>query len=282
MVNLTQRQKNLSRTPKREDLPTMYDLPSEEVGESGLPDQYHPIQAQLLEQTFQPSTYPPEQVFSAMDLNLYYDVENTNRYKRPDWFGVVGVSRLYEQRDLRMSYVVWQEEVNPFMVVELLSPSTQQEDLGQTTRKENKPPTKWEVYEELLRVPYYIVYEREQDYFRAFQLQGSRYQEIEIRNSQLWLEELGLGLRLWQGSHKGIERRWLRFYDATGNLIPTEAEERERERQEKERERQEKEQARQEKERERQEKEQAQTALQELRDRLIAMGLDPDNLPNDR
>ncbi|MDJ1172594.1 Uma2 family endonuclease [Roseofilum capinflatum] len=268
MVNLTPKPSKISRTPKREDLPTMYDLPSEEVGESGLPDQYHPIQAQLLEQTFQPSTYPPEQVFSAMDLNLYYDVENTNRYKRPDWFGVVGVSRLYEQRDLRMSYVVWQEEVNPFMVVELLSPSTQQEDLGQTTRKENKPPTKWEVYEELLRVPYYIVYEREQDYFRAFQLQGSRYQEIEIRNSQLWLEELGLGLRLWQGSHKGIERRWLRFYDATGNLIPTEAEERERERQEKER--------------ERQEKEQAQTALQELRDRLIAMGLDPDNLPNDR
>ncbi|MDJ1178052.1 Uma2 family endonuclease, partial [Roseofilum sp. BLCC_M91] len=78
-------------------------------------------------------------------------------------------------------------------------------------------------------------------------------------------EELGLGLRLWQGSHKGIERLWLRFYDESGNLIPTEAEERERERQEKER--------------ERQEKEQAQTALQELRDRLIAMGLDPDNLP---
>ncbi len=101
----------------------MYDLPSEEVGESGLPDQqsdwtwrmrfavprsqFHRIQAELLEQTFQPCTYSSEQVFSAMDLNIYYDENNTRRYKRPDWFGVAGVSRLYAERDLRMSYVIW-------------------------------------------------------------------------------------------------------------------------------------------------------------------------------
>ncbi|HBQ97348.1 MAG TPA: hypothetical protein DD761_02290 [Cyanobacteria bacterium UBA11691] len=231
----------------------MYELPSEEVGESGLPDQYHPIPAQLLEETFQPATYSPEQVFSAMDLNLYYDVENTKRYKRPDWFGVVGVSRLYEQRELRKSYVVWQEEVHPFMIVELLSPSTQREDLGQTTRKESdEVPNKWEVYEQWLQVPYYIVYEGEQDNFRAFQLEENRYQELEIKNKELWLEELGLGLRLWQGSYKGVERLWLRFYDQSGNLIPTEAEGRK----------------------------QAQAALQELKERLIAMGLDPDNLSN--
>ena len=252
----------------------MYDLPSEEVGESGLPDQYHPIQAQLLEQTFQPFTYSSEQVFSAMDLNLYYDVEHPKRYKRPDWFGVVGVSRLYQDRELRKSYVVWQEEVHPFMIVELLSASTQEEDLGETTRQDlNKPPTKWEVYEQWLRVPYYIVYDGEQENFRAFQLEEKGYEELEIRNKQLWLEALGLGLRLWQGSHKGIERWWLRFYDESGNLIPTEAEEREREQQRADRQQQRA-------DREQQEKEQAQTALQQLRARLIAMGLDPDNLPN--
>ena len=69
----------------------MYDLPSEEVGEPGLQDQFHPLQAQLLEEVFQPSTYPSERVFSAMDLNIYYDENNTRGYKRPDWFGVVGV-----------------------------------------------------------------------------------------------------------------------------------------------------------------------------------------------
>ena len=55
-------------------------------------------------------------------------------HKRPDWFLVVGVSRFYNERDLRLSYVMWQEEVSPMVVVELLSPGTEKEDLGQTER----------------------------------------------------------------------------------------------------------------------------------------------------
>ena len=209
----------------------MYDLPSEEVGESGLPDQYHPIQAQLLEQTFQPRTYPLERVFSAMDLNIYYDENNTRRYKRPDWFGVVGVSRLYEERDLRLSYVVWQEGINPFIVVELLSPSTQAQDLGQVEADPDGNPTKWQVYEQILQVPYYVVYDRQQDAFRVFHLENNCYQELEISNNRLWLEELELGLGLWQGIHKGIDRLWLRFYDTSGDWIPTSEERADREQQ---------------------------------------------------
>ena len=36
-------------------LPTMYDLPSEEPGEPGLPDEFHLYQPQLLRETFQPA-----------------------------------------------------------------------------------------------------------------------------------------------------------------------------------------------------------------------------------
>ena len=242
----------------------MYDLPSEEVGEPGLPDQFHPLQAQLLEEVFQPSTYPSERVFSAMDLNIYYDETNTRRYKRPDWFGVVGVPRLYGGSELRMSYVIWQERVNPFIIVELLSPTTQAQDLGQieSDPDPDAQPTKWEVYEQYLQVPYYVVYNREQNYFRAFHLENNCYQELEITNNQLGLEELGLSLSLWQGIYKGCERLWLRFYDTSGNLIPTEAE-----------------QERQEKEQARTELQETQTELRELRDYLRAMGLDPENIP---
>jgi Uma2 family endonuclease len=55
-------------------------------------------------------------------MNLYYDVRHALWYKRPDWFGVVGVPLLYDEVDLRLSYVIWQEGINPFVVVELLSP----------------------------------------------------------------------------------------------------------------------------------------------------------------
>jgi len=211
--------------PPKEVLPTMYDLPSEDPEEPGLPDEFHLLQPQLLRETFQPPAYPFDQVFVASDLNLYYDPRHPLWYKRPDWFAVVGVSRLYEQRDLRLSYVIWQEGVDPFVVVELLSPGTEKEDLGQTLREVNQPPTKWEVYEQILRVPYYVVFDRYGKRLRAFQNLAGRYQEMALADSpQVWLSELELGLGLWQGTYEGIESLWLRWQDAEGNWFPSSGE----------------------------------------------------------
>lgn len=205
----------------RDTLPTMYDLPSEHPEDPGLPDTFHFFQAELLNNTFFPAKYPQEQVFSAADLNLYYDVTHQNWYKRPDWFAAVGVSQLYDHRDLRLSYVVWQERLNPFIVVELLSPTTQKEDLGQTSREPSQPPTKREVYEQLLRIPYYVVFDRYEDRLRIFGLNCGHYQLLELSEPRLWLEEIGIGIGIWEGRYKEIERRWLRWYDAENNWIPT-------------------------------------------------------------
>lgn len=215
-------------------LPTMYDLPSEDPEEPGLPDEFHDFQPQLLRDTFRPANYPEDRVFIASDLNLYYDVRHPLWYKRPDWFASVGVDRLYEQRDLRLSYVVWQEGINPFVVIELLSPGTEKEDLGQTLREVNQPPTKWEVYERILRVPYYIVFDCYTDRLRAFQLVGSSYTQLELSEPRIWINDIQLGLGLWQGVYQGIERLWLRWFDATGNWVLT-PEEREAGRVERER-----------------------------------------------
>jgi len=236
----------------RETLPTMYDLPSENPEDSGLPDEFHDLQPQLLSATLRLSSYAKDQIFTGTDLNLYYDVRQPQWYKRPDWFLVVGVPRLYDGTDLRSSYVIWQEGVDPFVVVELLSPGTEKDDLGeyaalgegsgletpalsrstdavptvgngQTTRV---PPRKWEVYEQILRVPYYIVFSRYTNRVRFFQLTGGRYQEQALDPTQprLWLPELGLGLGLWQGAFEGVTRHWLRWYDDQENWLPTDAE----------------------------------------------------------
>ena len=215
-------------------LPTMYDLKSEDPLEPGLPDEYHLLQPQLLGYTFRPANYPEDEIFVASDLNLYYNVRHSLWYKRPDWFAVVGVPRLYEQQELRLSYVVWQEGVNPFVVVELLSPGTEKEDLGQTLREVNQPPTKWEVYERILRVPFYIVFDRYTDQLRVFQLVGISYSELELSEPRVWMNDIQLGLGLWQGVYQGIDRVWLRWYDAAGNWVLT-PEERERQGVERER-----------------------------------------------
>lgn len=256
------------RSPK-EVLPTMYDLPSEDSEEPGLPDEFHLLQPQLLRETFHPPTYAPDQVFIASDINLYYDSRHPLWYKRPDWFAVVGVPRLYEQRELRLSYVIWQESVAPFIVVELLSPSTGKEDLGQTLREINQPPTKWEVYERILRVPYYLVFDRYTHQFRAFQLVANHYTELPLADSRLWVPDLELGIGQWQGTYQGIKSQWLRCYDSEGQWIPDPTEQVEREKLRTN-------QARQQAEQERQRAEQERQRAEQLAARLRELGFDPD------
>nr|WP_243146993.1 Uma2 family endonuclease [Scytonema sp. UIC 10036] len=257
--------------PPKLTLPTMYNLPSEDAEEPGLPDEFHDLQPQLLSRTMRLTNYSYERIFTGSDLNLYYDVRHTQWYKRPDWFLVLDVPRLYEEKDLRSSYVVWQEGVNPFVVVELLSPGTQKEDLGdyaelepmfeETTAEElsgisaesessngqtlkEVPPRKWDVYERILRVPYYAVFSRYSNRLRGFKLEGGHYQEqtLDPENPRFWIPELNLGLGVWVGEFEGITRQWLRWYDSEGNWILTDTEqavkETEQERQMKEQERQ--------------------------------------------
>jgi len=239
----------------------MYDLPSEQVGESGLPDEFHRLQGELLTETCRSPLYDRDRCFIACDLNLYYDSRNTSLYKRPDWFLALDVPQANQQADLRWSYLVWQESVPPFLVLEFLSPGTEAEDLGTALRSLNQPPRKWEVYERLLRVPYYGVYDRYQNQFRLFCLQGSLYQELDLPRSQFWLEDLGLGLGLWDGDYQGIGGRWLRWYGVDNQWIPTTAEQVTQERREKE---------------EAQRRaEQAESQYQALLQRLQAQGLDP-------
>jgi Uma2 family endonuclease len=222
----------------RETLPTMYDLPSEDPTEPGLPDVFHYFQPQLLQETFRPPEYPPERIFAAGDLNLYYDVHHPLWHKRPDWFAVLDVPRLYGERDLRLSYVVWQEGVMPFIVVELLSPKTEKEDLGQTLREVNEPPGKWEVYERILRIPYCVVYNRYNGDLKAFSLSGGRYRELELAHGKLWLPELQLGLGLWSGVYRDIEHTWLRWYDKDEQWLSTADDRAEQEKQRAEQEKQ--------------------------------------------
>ncbi len=266
------------RSP-RETLPTMYDLPSETVGEPGLPDEYHDLQPQLLSRTLALRDYSRDDWFTGSDLNLYYDVERPLWYKRPDWFLAVGVPRLYDGQEFRRSYVVWQERQAPSVAVEFLSPGTEAEDLGRfhgagdgvalptraSSDGEDRPPSKFWVYEHYLRIPHYVVYSRHTRQLRYFQLEGGQYQEqrIQDRNPRIWLPKLKIGLGLWQGIFEGIPSHWLRWCDESGYFLPTDTEQ----------ERQAKEQERQAKEQERQAKEQAQAQVLQAARNLIATGM---------
>jgi Uma2 family endonuclease len=263
-----------------ETLPTMYDLPSEDPEEPGLPDEFHDLQPQLLSRTLRLTNYSRDNCFTASDLNLYYDVKHHLWHKRPDWFLVVNVSRLYEGRELRRSYVSWQEGKYPYVVIEFLSPGTESEDLGrfysqvsnnseavekaeQNPLTRATPPGKFEVYEQYLRVPHYIVYSRYTQQLRHFKLEGGCYleQSIQPQNPRIWLADLEIGLGIWSGVFEDVPSNWLRWFDRQGNWLPTDTE-----------------QAQLEKEQERVEKEQAQAQLRQAAQNLMAAGMDVDRV----
>ena len=95
-------------------------------------------------------------------------------------------------------------------MIEFLSTSTRNEDLGLSKRK-GKQPTKWEVYEQILRIPYYFVFDGVTNQLRAYELVGNRYRLLELNDSKVWIPSLSIGLGLWQGEYRGCTRQWLRL-----------------------------------------------------------------------
>ncbi|WP_281067879.1 Uma2 family endonuclease [Anthocerotibacter panamensis] len=193
------------------------------VGES--PEEIHRAQVHLLGETFRPPVCALEECFIALGTKLFYDLHHPHWYKEPDWFAVLGVPQVYEEPYRHLGYLVWHEGVSPFVVVELLCSATASEDLGHS--EDHLPPTKWEVYERILRIPYYIAYDPDLGTLHIFQLQGSSYEPLPLSEPRIWLKGLQLGLGLWQGAYRGLERSWLRWYDQDGVWLLTRQEQEE-------------------------------------------------------
>jgi len=206
--------------PPREKLPTMYDLPSGDVAAYGSPDNFYVHPAILLQETFRPPVAPPDEVLSAIQLNLYYDPQRPRWCVQPSWFGVIGVPRLYEGQE-RWNYQIWHDLVPPLIVLEFYSPRVKDDLLKKKPRSAHQQPTRWEIYEQIVRVPYYVVLDGDENTMRVFRLTDARYRETEGHDGRCWIPEAELGLGLWRGKGYGDPGVWLRCYDARGDWIPS-------------------------------------------------------------
>jgi len=228
---------NLILPPTQEELPYDDGTPME--------SQRHKMQMDLLIDTLQPWLEQREDGYVGGNMFVYYSLAQVKNkdFKGPDFFVVLGVPQ-----GERKSWVVWEEEKAPDVVIELLSESTATAD-----KNEKKL-----IYQNQMRVPEYFWY----DPFNAndwagFSIQNSIYQPIPVNSqNQLVSQSLGLALQRWQGSYKGVEATWLRWETLAGELLPTAEEIAQEESQRAEQERQRAEQERQRAEQERQRAEQ--------------------------
>jgi len=109
-------------------------------------------------------------------------------------------------------------------------------------------------------------------------LTGTRYAEVSGHGGRFWMAEAELGLGLWQGSYRGQERLWLRWFDARGNWVPTAEEQVERERREKDAAFLREAQLRQRAEQAEQVAEQERQRAERLAELLRQLGQDPDQI----
>ncbi|MDZ8189024.1 MAG: Uma2 family endonuclease [Nostoc sp. ChiSLP02] len=165
-----------------------------------------------------------EDGFVGGNMFVYYSLAQLRNkdFKGPDFFVVLGVPK-----GERKSWVVWEEEKAPDVVIELLSESTAAD------KNEKKL-----IYQNQMRVPEYFWYDPfNPDDWAGFSIQQRVYQPLAVSDrNQLVSESLGLALQRWQGNYKGIEATWLRWATLEGELLLT-PEELERQRAEQERQR---------------------------------------------
>jgi hypothetical protein len=121
---------------------------------------------------------------------------------------VIGVSKKE-----RKSWVVWEEEKAPDVIIELLSDSTANQD--KTVKKE--------IYQNKMRVSEYFWYDPfNSEDFAGFTLNNGIYQSLPF-NEQGWLVSQCLGLTLvrWPGKYRGVEAIWLRWATLEGEVLST-------------------------------------------------------------
>ncbi|MEG4841786.1 Uma2 family endonuclease [Microcoleus sp. B9-D4] len=225
--------------------------------------------------------HPDGQYAIGQDCGIYWrETDPPERgAEAPDWFYVPNVPATLD--GFRRSYVLWREHMAPFIALEFASGNGEEErdrtPLSVAADGTTTKPGKFWVYERIIRIPYYGIYEMRTGNLEVYHLIDFVYRRMEPNERGHYpIPVLDVELGLWQGSYQNQELLWLRWWDSQGNLLLTGSEqvEIERARTEQERERAEQERERAEQERER--AEQAERKITQLADRLRAMGIDPD------
>ena len=159
--------------------------------------------------------HPDGQYCIGQDSGIYWrETEPPEKgAEAPDWFYVGGVPPQLDGR-YRRSYVLWREFMAPTIVLEFAS-GTGAEERDLTPFK-----GKFWVYERVMRVPYYGIYEILTGKLEVYQLINGNYQKMQPNDRGHYpIDPMQVEIGLWHGTYQHQEMLWLRWWDLDGNLL---------------------------------------------------------------
>ena len=169
--------------------------------------------------------HPDGQYTIGQDCGIYWREADPPEKgaEAPDWFYVPNVPPKLDGQ-IRRSYVLWRELMAPLIALEFASGNGEEErdrtPLLVSTEREVTKPGKFWVYERIMRIPYYGIYEINNGKLEVYELDGGRYQQLTPNERGRYpIPPLGVELGLWQGSYQNQTQLWLRWWDEQGHLL---------------------------------------------------------------
>jgi Uma2 family endonuclease len=204
------RQESISIT--WEKLPDNFPLPDDPVE-----NLYHPLQASGLREILEVAALITAQMLVGSNFGICANVNGRTVVKAPDWFYVPNAIPV-ASGIVRRSYTPHTEGDIPAIVMEFLSDTDQTEYSAKSTY----PYGKWFFYEQILKVPTYIIFNHINAVLEVHDLVDGHYQRREQpdANGRYYIEALDLYLGVWHGEKVGENGNWLRWWDKVGNMLP--------------------------------------------------------------
>lgn len=191
--------------------------PDNLISDDGEPleSNWHALQIGLLIDVIHWHRRGQRDFFAGGNMFVYYNREQTRSldYRGPDFFLVNHVP----VKSDRPYWAIWDEGGRyPDLIVELMSPKTKHVDLT----------TKFEIYEQIFATREYVAYDPETREIKAWRKDedGTFHPIAPDEKSRFFLKTAGLCLGTWVGTRYNCESCWVRFFDANGNMVPTNAE----------------------------------------------------------
>ena len=168
---------------------------------------------------------PDGQYAIGQDCGIYWrETEPAEKgAEAPDWFYVPNVPPNIDGQ-IRRSYMLWREHIAPLIALEFASGNGDEEreltPLSRTDEGVVTKPGKFWVYEQVMRIPYYGIYQVNNGRLEVYRLIDGYYQLLELnQRGHFPIAPLGVELGLWQGSYQNQTMLWLRWWDEEGNLL---------------------------------------------------------------